>query len=153
MGVNASRARSNIDVADAVVLRDPADGAETATATETAISLNRLDQAYWHDNEIPHGVMEVVVPVTALNLSTNTYRVELIVDDVAAMNNNPVVVATLNIVQTGAYHVYVDSKTLPLVDLDDDGTDMWMAARLTVGGTADSPSITYGAYITRSVAA
>lgn len=151
MAVNASKNRFLYDVDASILLRDIDDGAETATATETAVSLDELDTAYWHNNEIPHGVFAVVVNVSAINLSTNTYALSLVVDDTSDLSDSPVTIATYNITTTGVYVFFVDSKTIPGLDSDSSGTDKWLAARVTVAGTPSSPSITYGAFIAKSV--
>lgn len=154
MGVKASKVSHWYDAAPAALLRNAADGAETATAIEASVSLNELDQAYWHDGEIPHGQLTVVVHVTAIDNTTTdeTYTIDLIVDDVAAMNDTPRVVATLPLAtkQPGVYVMTVDSRSIPLLDTDSSGTDKFLAARATLGGT--TPSITYGAWIAGSKA-
>lgn len=152
MGVNASKARWMVDAATAVTLRNASDGAETATATETAISLNELDGAYWQDgNEIPHGVFVVAVHVSALDKTNGdeTYALSLVVDDVSAMNDTPVTIASYNVPSTGHYTFVVDSKTIPLLDSDTSGTDKYIAVKATLAGT--TPSITYGAWIAKSL--
>jgi hypothetical protein len=152
MAVNASKVKSILDVADAVTLRDITDGAETATATETAVSLNELRDAYWHGREIPAGKIVVGVHISALNLSTNTYVLALMVDDVLAMNNSPVAVASMPVVAAGYYEFVVDAATIAAIDTDDtDDAGRFMAIRCTVAGVADSPSITYGAWIAKSL--
>jgi hypothetical protein len=153
MGVNASKANMLYDAEASVVLRDAADGAETSTATEAAISLNELNAAYWHGNEIPHGVFEVGIHVSALDTANadETYVLALLVDDVQAMNDTPVVIAQYTITQTGFYKMLVDSKSIPGLDPDVDGGDKWLAIRATLGGT--TPSITYGAWLGKVKAA
>ena len=152
MGANASKVKSLIDVATGVLLRDVADGAETATAIEAAVALHELDTAYWHDGEIPNGVIEVMIHVTACDAGNadETYVLDLIVDDVSAMNDSPVSVWSQAIARgfTGVLYAYVDSKNIPVLDTDTTGTEKYMAIRATLGGT--TPSITYGAYITKS---
>lgn len=151
MGVNSSRVRYTLDAADAVTLRDIADGAETSTATEAAISLSELDQAYWQDGkEIPHGVIAVQVLVTALSYTGDeVYTLDLLVDDASGMNDTPKSVATQVITAVGAYTLYVDSKNIPLIDSDSSGTDKWMAIKATMSGS--SKSLTYGAWIAKSL--
>lgn len=151
MGVNQSRSPYTYDGADAVVLRDVTDGAETSTTTEAGISLSELDHAYWHSNEIPHGVLAVVVHVTALNLSTNTYTFAVVVDDTANMSDTPTVVASAAISATGLYVFYIDSALIKALDTETSGADKWIATRVTTGGTPDSPSFTYGAWIAKSL--
>lgn len=150
MGITASRVNEIIDLADAVTLRDIADGAETATATETGKSLSELRAAYWHNKEIPHGVFKVVFNVTAVDRTTGdeAYTLALVVDDTADMSDNPSVIASLAITTAGVYTMFVDSKNIPQIDPDTSGTDKWIAARATLGGT--TPIITYGAWIARA---
>jgi hypothetical protein len=153
MGVNASRVKYLQDSDSAVVLRNVADGAETATATETGISLNELDTAEWDDGKvIPYGVIAVQIYVTANDNTTGdeTVTLALLVDDVAAMSDTPVVVwqQLLPVGFTGAITAYVDAKTIPLVDTDSSGSDKFLAIRATLAGT--TPSVTYGAWIAKS---
>lgn len=151
----ASKVNTMFDVAAGVTLRDITDGAETSTATETPISLSELDTAYWHNGEIPHGVFEVVVYVTACDAADGdeTYVFSLQVDDAAAHNDSPVTIATATWVRgtTGVFKFLVDSKSIPVLDTDSSGTDKWLAIKATLGGT--SPSITYGAFIAKSLSA
>lgn len=151
MAANASKVKSILDVADAVTLRDVTDGAETATATETAVSLDALYQAYWHGDEVPAGKIVVGVHVTALNLSTNTYVLALMVDDVLAMNDTPVAVASMPIVAAGYYEFVVDAASIAGLIADKSSDGLFMAIRCTIAGVADSPSITYGAWIAKSL--
>jgi hypothetical protein len=154
MGVNASRVKYLMDTEDAVTLRDIADGAETATATETAISLNELDTAEWDDGKvIPYGIIAVQIYVTACvsNDGDETYTLSLLVDDDSAMGDSPVTVWSQAVARgfTGAITAHVDAKNIPLLDTDSSGSDKWMAIRATLGGT--TPSITYGAWIAKSL--
>lgn len=153
MGVKATRVITLPDTAPGVVLRNIADGAETATATETAVSLNELDTAYWHNGEIPHGVFEVFFNVAALDVAQadETYTAALVVDDTSNMSDTPIVIDQFPIYRTGVYKRLVDSKSIPNFDPESSGTDKWLAVRVTIGGT--SPSITYGAWIGKSVSA
>jgi hypothetical protein len=154
MGVNASRTKFMIDEDAGVLLRDIDDGAETSTATETAVSLNELDGAYWMDGkEIPHGIIAVQINVTACDDTdgTETYTLSLQVDDAAAMNDSPVTVWSQAVQRgfTGVLYAYVDSKNIPALDTDSSGTDKWIAIKATLGG--DTPSITYGAVMAKSI--
>lgn len=153
MGANASRVKYLIDTEDAVTLRDIADGAETSTATETAVSLNELDGAYWHDGtEIPYGVIKVMINVTATDSanSDETYVLAILVDDASNMGDSPVTVWTQTITRgfTGVLYADIDADNIPKLDTDSSGTDKWIAIRATLGGT--TPSITYGAWIVKS---
>jgi hypothetical protein len=154
MGVNSSKVRFTLDAAAAVTLRNIADGAETATATETAVPLNELDTAYWQDgNEVPYGVFGIQVNVTTLDKTTGdeTYVLSLLVDDTSGLSDAPVTIASFTIPAVGAYVFYVDSKTISKLDPDTSGTDKWLAIRATLGGT--TPSITYGAFIAKTLGA
>ena len=151
MTVTASRVRALIDTDASVTLRNVADGAETATATETAISLNELDNAFWDDgNQIPYGTFTVAVHVTALDKTdgNETYVLSLLVDDTSNLSDSPVTIASMTIVSTGYYTFVVDSKNIPLLDPDTSGTDKWLAIGATLGGT--TPSITYGAWLAKA---
>lgn len=155
MGVNASRVKYLKDVAAAVTLRDVADGAEAPSGSsvwETAVSLNELNTAYWHNYEIPNGVFVVEVEVTAINASTNVYTLSLRVDDVLAQNNSPVTIASMVVSATGVYHFYIDSKDIPQLDTDHSSAGKFIAIGVTESGTPSSPSITYGAYMAKVVA-
>lgn len=153
MAVNASRVKSIHDAEASVTLRNVADGAETSTATETPISLKELNTAYWHGNEIPFGVFEVCLNITACDAGNadETYVLSLQIDDTSDHSDTPVTVASYPIPRgtTGVFYWYVDSKTIAALDSDVSGTGKWLAVKATLGGT--SPSITYGAAITRFV--
>ena len=153
MGVNASRVRMQQDKASAVTLRNAADGAETATATEAAVSLNLMKGAYWQDgNEIPHGVFEIGVDVQAISTGTAaTYDFSIVGDDTANLSDSPVTFFSVRLpVVVGFYRFALDSKTLMSLDKDQSGDGYWIAAKITLGG-ADG-SITYGAWIGKSLA-
>jgi hypothetical protein len=155
MGVNASRVKYLKDVAAAVTLRNVADGAEApsgASVWETAVSLGELNTAYWHGDEIPHGTFVVEVNVTAINVSTNVYHIELRVDDVLAQNDTPVVIASMPVKATGVYHFVIDSKDIPQLDPETSSQGKFIAIGVTESGTPDAPSITYGAYMAKVVA-
>lgn len=148
MAVNPSRTKMAFDKSALTLLRDPAAAAiSTATTTnETPISLKELRSAYWHNFEIPHGVMRIGVSVMTLNVA-GTYTFSLLCDDVVAMNNSPVTLATMIFTATGYYEVDLDSKSIPGLDSDHDGTDKFLMARMVTTGTV---SITYGAWIGKS---
>jgi len=152
MGANASRVKAAMDVAANSTLRLASDGAETATATETAVPLGILSAAYWDSNkEVPHGTIRVVVDVTAIDRTTGdeTYTLTLQVDDTLAQSDTPQTVCTLGpLVSTGVYEMLVDSKTINAIVTDYSGNELWMAIKATLGGT--TPSITYAAWIADS---
>ena len=154
MAANASRVKFLVDFDDSVTLRDPTDGTETATAAEAAISLNELDTAYWHDgNEIPYGVLKVLINVTSTDATTGdeTYVLSIRVDDVAAQNDSPVTVWSQTIARgfTGVIMADIDVDNIPRLDTDTTGTDKFIAIVATLGGT--TPIIGYGAWIVKSV--
>lgn len=154
--LNASRVRHLHDADEGVVLRDITDGAETSTATETGVSLKELDQAYWHNGEIPFGVLMVQVQITACVAddaanAAETYALSLVCDDTQAMSDSPVVLVTVPVPDgyTGMVYMFVDTRTIPDFDPDSSGTDKWLAIRATL--TGDVASITYGASIVKSL--
>lgn len=151
----ASRVKRGFDVAAEVLLRDIADGTELVTAIETSVSLSQLKSAFWHNNEIPHGTFTVSIHVTATDATTGneTYVLDVLVDDVAAMNDSPVSIGSITLDRTKGpayYEINVDSKTIENLDLDNDGVDKFIAIRATLGGT--TPIITYGAWISKFLA-
>ena len=153
MGVNASRVRMQQDKAASVTLRNAAEGAETATATETAISVNLLKGAYWQDgHEVPHGVFEIGVDVQDAQVGTAaTYDFSIVGDDTANLSDTPVTFFSVRLpVAVGFYRFALDSKTLMGLDSDQSGADYWIASKITIGGTGGS--ITYGAWIGKSIA-
>lgn len=154
MSVKSSRTKYLLDTAAAVTLRDIDDGAETSTATETAVSLNELDTAYWHDgNEIPYQVIVVQFNVTACDSTDGdeTYSLSVLVDDTSDLSNNPVTIWTLAVPRgtTGAFTAYINAADIPTFDTDTSGTDKWMAVKATLAGT--TPSITYGASMVKNL--
>lgn len=151
MGIKASRVKYMVDADESVVLRDIADGAETSTATEAGVSLKELDAAYWHNNEIPQGILAVAIHVTALDVADadETYTLSLLVDDTSDMSDSPATVGSITIGATGVYYMYVDSRVVEALNAESSGADKWMAIRATLGGT--TPSITYGAWIAKSL--
>jgi hypothetical protein len=152
MAANASKVRAQYDTATAVTLAD----AETVTATgwlAAGAPLSELDTAYWHSNEIPQGMFKVEVNVTAINLSTNTYTINLGVDDTADLSDTPTVLASFAITVVGHYTFIVDSKVIEALDTVTVGLDKWVGIGTTIAGTPDSPSVTFDAWISRNVGA
>ena len=150
MTVNAGRVRALYDADASVVLRSSTSNI-TATATDTAVSLNELDTAYWHDgNAIPYGDIEIAVNVASVDRTTGdeTYVIEVIVDDTSDMSDTPSVVATLSVRAAGFYTLCVDSKNIPLLDPDTTGADKWMAIRATLSG--NTPILNYQAWMYKS---
>lgn len=151
MTISASSYAGLVDFDSSVILRNVADGAETSTAIETAVALNELDTAYWHNSQIPNGQLEIVLAVASAKSSDNdeTYLLELIVDDVSGMSNDPVVVWSQPIPRgyRGASKIVVDGAAIASLDTDSSGTEKYLAIRATLGGTL--PSLVYGASIVR----
>lgn len=147
MGVTASRVKEQFDAASSVTLRNVSSGAVTSTTTETGITLNELRTAYWHNYEVPNGVMEIAVHVTALDTTSGdeTYTISLLVDDVTGLNNSPVAIDAFPVTATGVYTRYINSADIPNLDSDHNGTGKYLAVKATLAGT--TPSITYGAWI------
>lgn len=152
MTVRSSRAKFVPDYEGSVVLRDVTDGAETSTATETAVSLNELDGAYWDDGkDIPGGLVIVHLHITAADKTTGdeAYTFDLMVDDTSDLSNTPRSVATLTFaagqISTGVYRMAFFSDQIQFIDTDSSGTDKWIAIKATLAGT--TPSVTYGAWI------
>lgn len=153
MGVKASAVKRGFDVDSGITLRDIDDGAETSTALETPVNLNLLTAAYWHNNEMPWGVLVVGVHITACDDgdADETYSLTLEVDDTTDLSDTPTVVATLAIPRgtTGYFEMFVDSRTVDGLVSDYSGSVLYMGIRATLGGT--TPSITYGAWIAKSL--
>jgi hypothetical protein len=156
MAVNASQARTQFDTAAAVTLRDITTagtaGSTAVTELGTGVSLAELDGAYWHNGEIPHGVFLIVANVTSIDQTTDeTYVLNIVVDDISAMNNAPVTIAayTLTNLGTGVYTFAIDSKIIPVLDPDTDLDDKFISYNVVLGGT--SPEITFGMWIGRNV--
>jgi hypothetical protein len=143
-----SKVRHLIDAAANVTLRDISDGAETgASVYETAIDLEILDGAYWHNDEIPQQTFAAVIEVTALDVTDGdgTYVINLQVDSVVGFGDSPVIVASLTVPSVGVYVVNLDGPTIRALDAN--------AAFLRVGVVTDetTPSITYGAWLAPAV--
>lgn len=141
------------DKAASVTLRNVSDGAETATATETAVPLGLLKGAYWQDgHELPGGVFEIGVDVTAASVGTAaTYTFSIVGDDTSDLSDSPVTIFSVLLpVKADFYRFVLDSKTIMELDTDQSGADYWIAARITLGGSGGS--ITYGAWIGKSLA-
>lgn len=119
-------------------LRDVADGAETATANETAVNIEvRKQEAF-----------ECIVYVTAIDSTTGNETYVFHVDVSDAVDGTFVVVATLPDIGpggtnggTGVYRIPLSGKHINDLDADAD----WIRVGCTLGGA--TPSITYGAYL------
>lgn len=147
MSVSASRVKRHVDAAEPITLRPLSSGAVTGTTLEPAISLNRLAGVLpGVDAVVPHGIIAVAINVASLNLSTNTYSLELLTDSVEAMNADPEVLLSVPLTAVGPFEVGLDTSNVP-------AGHEWLAARLVVGGTPDAPSIDYAAWLVQSRAA
>lgn len=145
MAVNPSRTKMTIDVAAGVLLRSPgaaALSASAATTTETGISLSALRTAYWHNQEIPHGVFRVGVDVLLFGGTTPTLILNLLVSDVLAMTS-PVTIASYTILGVGYVEFDVDSKSIP--QLSATLTTKFMAIQAITTGSA--LTMKYGAWL------
>lgn len=156
MTVNASRGKFLPDYDDSVVLRDIADGAETATAIEASVALNELDTAWWHDGkDIPAGIAVVHIHVTAAAIdgTDEAYTFDLLVDDAAAMNDTPRAIASLafaaGVLTPGVYRLPVALDQIKYLDTDSSATEKYLAIRCTHAGS--SSSVTYGAFLGKNI--
>lgn len=121
-------------------LRDVADGAETATAAETGIAFD----------PVHIGEYEAVVHVTAIDAADadETYVLTVETDSLVAFTDAPVVIASLAVDKATAVPTKI---RIPLNGAKTKFLDPNAAAiriKATLGGT--TPSITYGAYLTKS---
>lgn len=139
--MKASRTARLVDAEATVTLRDLADGAETATATETPVRLPRLSGAYWQPDDGPDGTLHISVDVTELSL-TGTYTLELVADSSSTVSTSPTTVHSVAITAVGSFRFDLDLKTIRDLAGDDAA---YLAARVVIGGS--DPSINYGAWI------
>jgi len=144
MSVSASRTRRLLDAAAAVTLRATGSGPVTATTLEAAIPLDRLRGVLpGQDAVVPHTIVMIAVNVASLHLSTNEYTLELLSDSVAGMNVDPTVLLAVPLSSLGLFQVGFDTGQAP-------PSHDWLAARVVVGGVADSPSIDWSAWLVES---
>lgn len=132
------------DAAAAVELRDVTDGAETSSAAETGVSLNK-GSAYWQNDQTPYDFLMAVVNVTACDdgNADETYELYLEVDSELAFGDSPVKVAKLDVTRgfTGLLEIPVSREVIDKLDPNAE----FIRIGATLGGT--SPSITYGAWL------
>lgn len=154
MGANASRVQRHFDTAEEVTLRAEGGSDITGDALQLAVSLNEL-RAYWHNYEIPNGKMVIPVNVTKADTGgTNAYSLQVLVDDVEAMNDSPVEVARL-VLKPGAlgnFEIVVDSKAIPALDTDHSGSGKWLALKALVSGNG-TPKLNFHSWIAKSFGA
>jgi len=141
-----SRVSAEFDAAEAVMLRDITDGAETGADTdaETGVALNQLLNAYWHNDEHPDGVIAMNVLITAIVNDTTTYAI-IFEACTAADGTGAVEVARLALTGAegpGFYRVFVScaniDKMLATADF----------IRVKCTKTGAGASITYGVHAT-----
>lgn len=139
-----SKVRREFDAAAATTLRDIADGAETADASEAGVALNTLTDAYWDNDEVPQGIFLVAVNVSAIDFvsADEVYDIYLEVDTASNFPSAKEVGRLKSIPSVGYFEVPVSSQ---LIEALESGATH-IRARLDVTGT--TPSITYGAWMT-----
>lgn len=147
----ASKVRREFDASADVTLRNVADGAEIASAVETAVALNRLSAAYWDNNEQPNGIVLVNFFLTAYDNGTGDEECTVIIEvDTAAAPTAAVEVARM-VVPTGAigvqtalgyYEIAISSQLIERLL----PTASHIRLKTTIAGT--TPSFTYGAWMT-----
>lgn len=139
----ASKVTREFDAGASTTLRNQADGAETADASESPVALNTLTDAYWDNDEQPNGLFMISVHVASIDFG-NADEVYDIYFEVGDNDVSPAIeVARLKSVPAvGYYEVPVSSQLIKALDTD----ATHIRARLDVTGT--TPSINYGAWIT-----
>lgn len=144
----ASKVRREFDAEATITLRDLADGSEAADAAEAGVALNTLKDAYWDNNEVPHGIFLVNVHVGELAVFESGEAADLYVEvDTSNSFSTPVEVARLKGVQVGGvgfYEIPVSSNNIE--KLEPGATHIRI--RLDLTGDADAEAITYGAWLT-----
>lgn len=119
-------------------LRDVGDGAETSSADEAGIAFEpRSDEVYG-----------VVVDITAIDAAdgTETYAFVVDTDSLAAFTDSPVEVGRLTYPRSaGTGRIVIPIAGVTVEKLDSDAAAIRVGVEL--GGT--TPSITYGAFLTR----
>lgn len=139
-----SKVRREFDAAAAVTLRDIADGAETADASEAGVALNTLTDAYWDNDEVPNGIFLVSFHVSDADFANadEVYDIYVEVDTASGFASAKEVARLKSIPSVGYYEVPISSQLIE--KLESGATHI--RARLDVTGT--TPSITYGAWMT-----
>lgn len=118
-------------------LRNVADGAETATATETGVAFAARMA----------GDFKAIFFVTAMDKTTGdeTYTLTVETDSVAAFSDSPVEVGRVVVTGTGVWEVPLSGMAVEQRDADAAA----IRVKATLAGT--TPSITYGAYLAPAV--
>jgi hypothetical protein len=119
-------------------LRNVADGAETATASEAGIAFAARMA----------GDFKAIVYVSDVTLGgspANTYLLTVETDSVAAFNNSPVEVGRVTVTGKGVYEIPLSGAAVEQRDPDA------AAIRVTATLAGSSKSITYGAYLAPAV--
>lgn len=143
-----SRVKHIRDADASVEIRGPAATALTASAVTTGVPLNRLDAAYWDNNEVPWSTLAVQIVVTAVDTTDGdeTYAINLVADSVATLDSTPTVLATLNAVEdlgAGAYILAADADTVAKVAADD-----FIGLQVVIDdGAANTASIDFYAWL------
>lgn len=133
------------DADPSVMLRDDTAAAITATTTENGVSLKRLltsDSAYWDNNEVPAGEIEVGVAVKSADRTTadETYVFTVEVGD--SVFSAPATVATSGtITAPGAFKLAFDAGVVEKLG----ASFTHIRIKATLAGT--TPSTQYGAWL------
>lgn len=131
-----------IDSDPANLLRDDTAAAITATTAETGISLNRLTQAWWDNNEVPAGNIEVGVHVSEMDRTTGDETVTFTLEVGPSGFGSAVAVATSGpVTSTGSFKMEFDAKRIEQLGT----TYTHLRIKATVAGT--TPSVKYGAWL------
>lgn len=140
----ASKVSREFDAAAAITLRDIADGAETADASEAGVLLNLLTDAYWDNDEQPNGIVLINVHVSAFDFTTGdeVYDLYFEVDTASNFPSAKEVARIKTVPGVGYYQVPVSRQLIEALEAG----ATHIRARLDVTGT--TPSITYGAWMT-----
>ena len=131
-----------IDADPAVVLRNDAAVAITATTAEAGISLQRLTEAWWDNNEVPAGEIEVGVHVSAVDRTTGDESVTFTLEvGPAGFGSSSVVATSPAIIAPGSFKLCFDPKVVENLGT----TQTHLRIKATVAGT--TPIVSYGAWL------
>ena len=131
LGENLNRAHRTFD--KALELRNVADGAETATANETAISFEA--------RKLKEYVAELFITACDGSSGDETYVFDISVSDLQAGTFTKVAQVPWTRGTTGKLTIPLSGDIAQQLDNDSD----WIRVGCTLAGT--TPSITYGAYL------